>query len=136
MQKTKLALVSLLSLLVVLAPAASALAQTSNVKKPVKTKKKELSSNKATAHSGVFNEIKKEGAKPVSDKKLDEKKGEGPFGALVGAAVGGAIGLGVSIYHGVSQGDSPGQMAQDAFMDTCVGIGTGATVGGLYTAVF
>lgn len=136
MQKTKLALVSFLSLLVVVAPAASALAQTSKMEEKVETKEKESFSNESEARGGVFDEIEKEGANPVSNKKLDEKKGEGAFGALAGAVVGGLAGLGTSIANGVTSGHGPAKMAHDAFMSTAAGIGAGATVGGLSSTVF
>jgi len=136
LQKTKLALVSLLSLLVVVAPAASALAQTQNMEEAVETNEKEQSSQKSEARGGVFEEIEEKGAKPVSDKKLDEKKGEGAFGALAGAVVGGLAGLGTSIANGITSGHGPAKMAHDAFMSTAAGIGAGATIGGLSSTVF
>ncbi|MFP4202613.1 MAG: hypothetical protein ACLFSX_06685, partial [Candidatus Acetothermia bacterium] len=62
MQKTKLALVSLLSLLIVVTPVASALAETSNEQDPIRQEKEaedEPDSNEARGE--VFGEIEKEG---------------------------------------------------------------------------
>lgn len=136
MQKTKLALVSFLSLLVVVAPVSSVLAQNEPVEAPINDKSQQTRQKAEKDQTSVFQEIEKQGGNEVSDKKLDQEKGEGAFGALVGAVAGGLTGLGTSIANGVTSGHGPAQMAHDAFMSTAAGIGAGATLGGLYSTVF
>lgn len=130
MQKTKLALVSLLSLLVVVAPAASALAQTSKMEEKVETKEKESSSNESEARGGAFDEIEAQGGNLVSDKKLETKEGEGGFGALIGGSIGALVGLGTSLAHGVTSGHGAARMARDVAVTTFTTAAAGATLGG------
>ena len=136
MQKTNLALVSLLSLLVVVAPAASALAQTQNMEEAVETNEKEQSSQKSEARGGVFDEIEKKGAKPVSDKKLDEKKGEGFLAGLAASAIGAGVGavsagVGYAVSHAIS-GNSMSWRGAAAAVGG--GFAAGATSGALMYA--
>jgi hypothetical protein len=130
LQKTKFAFVSLLSLLVVVAPAASALAQTPNMEVKAENKEKESSSNESEARGGAFDEIEAQGGDLVSDKKLETKEGEGAFGALIGAGVGALVGLGTSIAHGITHGHDAATMARDVSAATFGLAAAGATIGG------
>lgn len=77
MQKTKFALVSLLSLLVVIAPVSPALAETigmSKLKKP--GEKMGGDQELAEANGSTFKDIEKLGGEEISDERLNKEKGE------------------------------------------------------------
>lgn len=126
MQKTKFAFVSLLSLLVVVAPVSTVLAQSEPVRESVNglSQKKELS-GKQEKQNDIFQEIEKQGGDEVGNKKLDEVEGEfGYWGSVGMAALGGAVG-GASYY---SFGYVTGQHGWDwsEFTGTTIGTAAGA----------
>ena len=85
MQKTKFALVSLLSLLIVLVPVSTALAEHKEHLREKNTPKTKDIDNK-----GVFQKIEEQGGEEATENKLERAKGE--FWGVVGAAAaGGAV---------------------------------------------
>ncbi|MBS3764979.1 hypothetical protein KGY71_00510 [Candidatus Bipolaricaulota bacterium] len=77
MQKTKFALVSLLSLLVVFAPVSSALAESIGMSKLKKPGEKLIDNQKKIEVSGsTFKDIEKLGGEEISDERLDKEEGE------------------------------------------------------------
>ncbi|MBS3736677.1 MAG: hypothetical protein V5A87_03950 [Candidatus Bipolaricaulota bacterium] len=131
MQKTRLAFVSLLSLLVVLAPVSTALAKTRNTEKLVKSEEGLKQIQKDNPKEYEFNKVEELGGKEVSDKTLDQKEGEGPFGALIGAITGAVVGLGASLANGIVNNHGAARMARDVVVTTASCSAAGATVGGL-----
>lgn len=125
MRKAKLLLVAFLSLLIVLAPVSSVLANTKPAQRsrshfPEKGQEKAKSMEK----DSVFQKIESQGGNEVSDKRLDREKGEGPFGALAGAIAGAAL----SVWDDMTDGenDSWGEMAHHAALTAAA---VGAFVG-------
>ncbi|MCF7889774.1 hypothetical protein K9M78_00980 [Candidatus Bipolaricaulota bacterium] len=133
MQKTKLALVSLLSLLVVLAPVSNALAQTKKVKKPVRVGEELAQKQRNYTEGSEFKKIEELGGKKVGDDTLDRKEGEGPFGAMIGAVAGAIVGLGASLANGITNHHGAARMARDVVVTTATCGAAGATIGGLAT---
>ena len=131
MQKTKFALVSLLSLLVVLAPVSTAIAKTEPAKEAVERQDKLNKKQEEGPNKVVFEKIEDEGGKNVSDKKLARKEGEGPFGAMVGAIAGAAVGLGASLANGIVNHHGAARMARDVVVATMTCGAAGATIGGM-----
>ncbi|MBS3788168.1 hypothetical protein KGY79_08260 [Candidatus Bipolaricaulota bacterium] len=144
MQKTKLAFVTLLSLLVVLAPVSSVLAKTEPVdssQKQVLVKKE--SKEKAPAQSSVFEKIESQGGDEVSEKRLDQKEGEGWFGAAVGVVTGAISGSATSLGHYLWNKSVMGhevpdvhKVAHKAKMGAAVGAASGAFFGGVIGGPF
>lgn len=125
MQKTKLAFVSLLGLLIVLAPVFTTLAkEKQNLKRKNKMPQKDRNKNENLSQNAVFNEIEKQGGKEVSKNKLNKERGE----AFWGAVVGGVVGVVVSVWGDMTDGnsDSWGEMAHHSFTSACAGAGVGA----------
>lgn len=131
MPKAKLALVSLLSLLVVLAPVSTALAEAENAEKLVKSEEGLQQKQKNNSKESEFNKVEELGGEEVSEKTLDRKEGEGPFGALVGAIAGAVVGLGASLANGIANNHGAARMARDVVVTTATCSAAGATVGGL-----
>lgn len=119
MSKSKLPIISLLSLLVVLAPVSSVLANTEPV-----VKEPEKPDEKVVESYSVFTELEEVGGDAVDDERLGKEEGEGFFGAIIG----GIIGLGVGIAHGIANGHGPARMARDTFISVTAGVGAGAAV--------
>lgn len=92
MQKSRLILVSLLSLLVIFAPLSTGLANTEPAEDSSKT---ETELENGEARSPVFEEIEESGGEEVSKKELEEAKGELAWWAA-GAATTGLIMYSVS----------------------------------------
>ena len=84
MQKTKLALVSVLSFLVVFAPVSTAVANSRGLDQAKETEKK-VEENEEVTDSSVFDEIENHGGNEVSEKRLEGAKGEIALWALNGA---------------------------------------------------
>ncbi len=105
MHKTKLAFVSLLSLLVVLTPVSSALAQTKKVEGSLDQSAKQKAPRGNSDQTSVFQKIEKQGGEEVESEKLNKEKGKlGYWGTVGVAAAGGAIG-GASMYsYGYARG--------------------------------
>ena len=104
MSKLKLTVITVLSLLVVLAPVSSVLAQTEPAEKPINEKSQQTRQKAEENQTSVFEEIENQGGNEVSDKKLDREEGEGLFAGLLTTAVGavaGAVGGAIeySIMH-------------------------------------
>ena len=126
MQKTKLALVSLLSLLVVLAPVSSVLAETEKFQR--KRDRAPVHKRQQNNQNEVFEEIEKYGGREVGNKELAKEKGEfGYWGTIGMAAAGGALG-GASYY---SFGYATGQHGWDwsEFAGSTIGAAAGAASG-------
>ncbi len=120
MSKSKLAIISLLSLLVVLAPVSSVLANTEPV-----AKESDESKVKVEESYSVFTNLEEEvSAESVDDERLSEVEGKGVFGAIIG----GIIGLGVGIAHGVVNGHGPARIARGTFLAVTAGVGAGAAI--------
>lgn len=125
MQKTKLAFVSLLSLLVVLAPVSTALAETEKVEEPAKSKAGKLKKEEENSSGkSVFQKIEKNGGRGVSNEKLDKREGEG----LIGAITLGIVGAGVAVWDGITSGYSPSKIAVKAFSLGAAGVAAGSAI--------
>ncbi len=134
MQKVKLLLITVLSLLVVFAPVSSVLAKPEQVNNSEKeAQKKNTDGEESSIKNSAFEKIESQGGDEVSEEELNQVEGEGVFGAAVGAFVGGVVGLGTSIANGVVNGHGPARMARDAALMTATVGAAGATIGGLVT---
>jgi len=131
MKKTKFALVSLLSLLVVLAPVSTAIAQAEPAKGAAEKRDKVNKNREKGSNKAVFEKIEDEGGKDVSNKELARKEGEGPFGAMVGAIAGAVVGLGTSLANGIVNHHGAARMARDVVVTTMTCGAAGATIGGM-----
>lgn len=123
MPRTKLAFVSLLSLLIVVAPVSAVLAKTGSMNISLnQVDSKEQVEEESKPLTSIFQQIEDQGGREVTDVKLDEEKGEGLFGAVVF----GLVGLGVSIAYGITHNQGPATMARQTFLTVCAGVAAGA----------
>lgn len=119
MSKAKISIISVLSLLIVLAPVSSVLAETEG-----KEGCQNNSPQQVENLDSVFSRLEKAGGEETSDAVLSKAEGEG----LLGAIIGGLIGLGVAIAYGVTHHHGPARIARDSFYATAAGVGAGAAV--------
>ncbi|MBS3788167.1 hypothetical protein KGY79_08255 [Candidatus Bipolaricaulota bacterium] len=126
MQKTKLAFVTLLSLLVVLVPVSTALAATEKVGGSVNQTSGKKATEENSKRGSVFQEIEQQGGKSVSEENLKEIEGEF-WGVVSAAAAGGAI-VSSSYYAGTY---ALGKHAWDwgKFTSKTIGSAAGAAAG-------
>lgn len=143
MRRPKLAFVSLLSLLIVLAPVSSVLAQNEPVEKPVNEKSQQTKQKAEKGQTSVFEEIEKQGGNEVTDKKLDQEEGEGWLGAAVGALTGAVSGAATSVGHYLWNKSVMGHEVPDvhevghrAWVGASVGAASGAFFGGVVGGPF